>query len=305
MKKYLALTLAILLALSALTACGGKKDDADQTPDQTVTDTPETDTPDEGTDTAGTIGEDDKEDADTSDKTPDAETPDESEPDGSEIPAEPDGTETPEAPVPNTPAETPSVTPSTPSAGTTTTEPSTPAGGDITISRPDGSAPAIDQPAAMPDEGVDGSASEPTYVEPDADLSKIVDAIYEKVDPGYSVGTVGVDLKDDYRLGFYTGLKDGSVLTAAVASEPMISSQAFSLVVARVADGKDAKQVAKDMLAGVNPAKWVCVSADDMTAAVSGNIVMLIMVNEYDDGTPSISFAKAFVDLYGGETVTK
>ena len=305
MKKYLALTLAILLALSALTACGGKTDDTDNSADQTVTDTPETDTPEEGTDTAG------KDDKDTEDKTPDAETPeapDKTEPDGSETPAEPDGTETPEAPVPNTPAETPAVTPSTPSTpstGTTTPEPSTPAGGDIVISRPDGNAPAIDQPATMPDEGVDGSASEPTYVEPDADLSKIVDAIYEKVDPGYSVGTVGVDLKDDYRLGFYTGLTDGSVLTAAVASEPMISSQAFSLVVARVADGKDAKQVAKDMLAGVNPAKWVCVSADDMTAAVSGNIVMLIMVNEYDDDIDSIRFAKAFVDLYGGETVTK
>ncbi len=166
----------------------------------------------------------------------------------------------------------------------------------------------------MPDDGLDdsfggvdgGSSGEPRYVEPDEELSKVIDAIYGKVDPGYSsLGTVGVDIEDSYRLTFYTGLTDASLLTAAVASEPMISSQAFSLVVARVADGKDAKQVAKDMLAGVNPAKWVCVSADDMTAAYSGDIVMLIMVNEYDDDIDSLSFAKAFVDLYGGETVTK
>ena len=218
MKKYLALTLAVLLALSALTACGGKKDDTDKTPDQTVTDTPET-------------------------GAPDTDTPD-----------------------------TPDADPDEPAA------------------RPD------EEPGADDDFGADA-------VEPDGALSDIVDAIYEKADPGYALGTIGVDLTDEYLLSYYTGLTDGSVLTAAVASEPMISSQAFSLVVARVADGQDAKSVAKDMLAGVNPAKWICVSADDMTAAVSGDIVLLVMVNEYDGDIASADFANAFVDLYGGELV--
>lgn len=234
MKKYLALTLAILLALSALTACGGKKDDADKTPDQTVTDTPETGAPD----------------TDTPD-TPDAGTPD----------ADPDE---------------PDADPDEPAA------------------KPD------EEPGADDDFGADAGAD---AVEPDDALSDIVDAIYEKADPGYALGTVGVDLADEYFLSYYTGLTDGSVLTAAVASEPMISSQAFSLVVARVADGQDAKAVAGDMLAGVNPAKWICVSADDMTAAVSGDIVLLVMVNEYDGDIASADFANAFVDLYGGELV--
>ena len=227
MKKYLALTLAILLALSALTACGGKKDDPDKTPDQTVTDTPETGAPDTDTDT-----------------------------------------------------------PDTPDAGTPDADPDEPA------AKPD------EEPGADDDFGADDGAD---AVEPDAELSDIVDAIYEKADPGYALGTVGVDLADEYFLSYYTGLTDGSVLTAAVASEPMISSQAFSLVVARVADGQDAKTVASDMLAGVNPAKWICVSADDMTAAVSGDIVLLVMVNEYDGDIASADFANAFVDLYGGE----
>ena len=229
MKKYLALTLAILLALSALTACGGKKDDTDKTPDQTVTDTPETGAPDTDTDT------------------PDTDTPD-----------------------------TPDADPDEPAA------------------RPD------EEPGADDDFSADDGAD---AVEPDGALSDIVDAIYEKADPGYALGTIGVDLTDEYLLSYYTGLTDGSVLTAAVASEPMISSQAFSLIVARVADGQDAKSVAKDMLAGVNPAKWICVSADDMTAAVSGDIVLLVMVNEYDDDIASADFANAFVDLYGGELV--
>lgn len=222
MKKYLALTLAVLLALSALTACGGKKDDTDKTPDQTVTDTPETGAPD---------------------------------------------TDTPDAPD---------------------ADPDEPA------ARPD------EEPGTDDDFGADDGAD---AVEPDDALSDIVDAIYEKADPGYALGTVGVDLTDEYLLSYYTGLTDGSVLTAAVASEPMISSQAFSLVVARVADGQDAKSVAKDMLAGVDPAKWICVSADDMTAAVSGDIVLLVMVNEYDGDIASADFANAFVDLYGGELV--
>lgn len=228
MKKYLALTLAILLALGALTACGGKKDDPDKTPDQTVTDTPETGAPDTDTDTPDT---------------PDAD--------------------------PDEPAAKPDEEP----------------GADDDFGADDGA-----------DDGADA-------VEPDTELSDIVDAIYEKADPGYALGTIGVDLTDEYLLSYYTGLTDGSVLTAAVASEPMISSQAFSLVVARVADGQDAKTVASDMLAGVNPAKWICVSADDMTAAVSGDIVLLVMVNEYDGDIASADFANAFVDLYGGELV--
>ena len=43
---------------------------------------------------------------------------------------------------------------------------------------------------------------------------------------------------------YYTGLADGTKVSAAAVSEPMIGSIAFSLVVLRVNEGEDAKAVA-------------------------------------------------------------
>lgn len=261
MKKFLALTLALLLALSLLTACGGK----DDTADDTIT-------------TPGTAGTDDPEneldtpDADADDEVADT-LPDAGEPDGSEIPAEPD-------------METPAGTP------------------DESIDAP------IDAPATMPDDGMDDFDDEPYYgdgfVEPDAELCEILDAIYGASDPGYgSLETVGVDLNDAYRVSYYTGLSDSAVFDAVIASEPMMSSQAYSMVIARVAEGQDAEAVAREIMNSVNTAKWVCVSADDMSACVSGQIVMFVMVDEYNTEIHSAQFAEAFNTLYSGTSVSK
>lgn len=98
----------------------------------------------------------------------------------------------------------------------------------------------------------------------------------------------------------YTGLEDASRITDAAVFEPMIGSIAFSLVMVRVAPGQDSKAVAEDMKAGIDPAKWICVSADDMMAAGYGDVVMLIMLSSSLDMTAQ-SFVDAFAAVAGGE----
>ena len=160
-----------------------------------------------------------------------------------------------------------------------------------------------DQPATPPEgEGsIDDSSAavEPVEpVEPDADLSALVDSIYASVDPGIMVATSGVDLSQASWLRYYTGLEDASDLEAAVASEAMIGSQAYSLVLVRVKDGVDAAEVANQMAAGIDPAKWVCAQADDIQVGAAGNIAMLIMVDSSLDVSAS-AIADAFVTASG------
>ena len=99
-------------------------------------------------------------------------------------------------------------------------------------------------------------------------------------------GVIPVDLTDSsedglWALKSYTGLDDAAKITEAAAFEPMMGSLAFSLVLVRVADGADSKAVAESMHSGIDPRKWICVGADDLRVAGAGDVVMLIMVNNF------------------------
>ena len=59
-----------------------------------------------------------------------------------------------------------------------------------------------------------------------------------------------------------------------------MSSQAYSLVIAKVQSGIDADKVAKEMSEKVDTRKWICVEAEKLYATSSGDIVFLVMTNE-------------------------
>ena len=98
---------------------------------------------------------------------------------------------------------------------------------------------------------------------------------------------------------YYTGLSDASALSGAVVSESMMGSQAYSLVLARVNDPAKAEETARAILDGVNPAKWICVQADDLDAAVSGDLVLFVMIGSQFD-LPAADLIGAFKTLCGG-----
>lgn len=133
---------------------------------------------------------------------------------------------------------------------------------------------------------------------PDAELSGLVDSIYAEYEVPIMTVVTAVDVNDSTWIKPYTGLDDGSQLDAAVVSESAIGSQAYSLVLVRVADGVDAAQVADQMAAGIDPRKWVCVAADDIMVGSAGNIAMLVMVDSQLDISAQ-SIADAFVKVEG------
>ena len=107
---------------------------------------------------------------------------------------------------------------------------------------------------------------------PSGSPSDIIDKIYAKKTVELPLGTTELDL-----------------------------SEAYSLVVVRVKKSKDAAAVADEMLSGINPAKWICVEADDVRVAAYDDLVMLIMVSSsFEETVTGKEIVSAFKKVCGG-----
>ena len=67
-----------------------------------------------------------------------------------------------------------------------------------------------------------------------------------------------------------------------LASEPMMGSQAYSVVLVKMKDGADIEDAKQKILDNVDPRKWICVEVpkEDVIVKNRGNIIILIMVND-------------------------
>ena len=95
-------------------------------------------------------------------------------------------------------------------------------------------------------------------------------------------------------------IKCGAKLADGAVYEPMMGSQAFSLVLVRVANAADAESVAREMKQNIKPRKWICVEADQIKVAGYGDVVMFIMLDS-QLGKTAQSYVDAFQKVCGGE----
>lgn len=163
---------------------------------------------------------------------------------------------------------------------------------------------ASSQPATTETGGEPGmeepGAEQPA--EPDADLTKLLDGMYAAQDPGLGLMTTAIDLNDATWLKYYTGMERADGVDAAIASEAMISAQAYSVILLRAAEGTDAAALAEQLLNSVDPMKWICAQADDVRAVASGSYAMVAMLDSaYADSITSEQLAAAFLQAVGGE----
>lgn len=118
-------------------------------------------------------------------------------------------------------------------------------------------------------------------IEKAEDLSTLINEIYKGKEENLPrLNTQIVDVNDANAIKYTTGLENGNDLQFVAVSEPMMSSQAYSLVLAKVKDGVDASNIAKTMSEQIDTRKWICVSAEKLYATSSGDVVCLVMSNE-------------------------
>ena len=113
-------------------------------------------------------------------------------------------------------------------------------------------------------------------------------------------GCIPVDLTDADSVKYFTGLQSSEKLTDLAVYESMLGAQAFSLILARVADAGDAEAVAKEMTDSIDTRKWICVGADEKIVAGYSDTVMLIMLDS-QLGLSAQSYVDAFKSVCGGE----
>ena len=136
-------------------------------------------------------------------------------------------------------------------------------------------------------------------------MEEYVGKIIEENPVEFMGGVIPIDLTDTsedglWMLKSYTGLDSAEKITDAAAYEPMTGSQAFSLVMVRVADAGEAKKIAQQMKDNIDPRKWICVGADDIKVAGYGDTVMFIMLDS-NLGMKAQSFVDGFAKICGGE----
>ncbi len=134
------------------------------------------------------------------------------------------------------------------------------------------------------------------------ELQSIIEKIYEIKSPEFMVGDAPVDLNDPDSVKYFTGLSDSSKIKEVAVSEPMMGSQAYSLVLVKLNQQEDAETVANEMLQGIDQRKWICVEADDLKVVAQGDVVMLIMVSStFEDALTSQDIVDAFQEVRQAE----
>ena len=77
---------------------------------------------------------------------------------------------------------------------------------------------------------------------------------------------------------YYLG-KEGFNYKEALAADPMMTSQAFSLVLIRTENAEEAAKISEEIVKVVDPRKWLCVGVeeDEIKSAYVNDLVILIM----------------------------
>ena len=283
MKQKLALLLAALLITSAAAYGCAKKDIPDPNPDTNITSPSEDGKNDQnqenGKDQAdGKTDEAEKDDKPATDAGNKDDTKPEVKPETKPEtkPNKPSDTEQPE--MPEVPA---------PDAGLPETKPE---------AKPE------TKPEAKPETKPDNAGSNDASVDLSGKTAaEIISMIYEKKPVDLRLATDTLDLSDADAVEVNAGLSSTDGIKEIAVSEPMMGSQAYSMVLVRVSDSANAASVAQTMKDNINPRKWICVEADDIKAASKGDLALFFMVDSaFADTVTASEIMEAFKSVCGG-----
>ena len=96
--------------------------------------------------------------------------------------------------------------------------------------------------------------------------------------------------KDNFEYYAFTAMPDG---VEAIDADALINAVPHSVVLMRAQDAETAKQLAADVEANLNPAKWVCVEAEKTAVLVHNCTVLLVMSLERRDRRPHRQLQRA------------
>lgn len=119
----------------------------------------------------------------------------------------------------------------------------------------------------------------------DGSLEEIMNNLNEYVYEGVAddqkpmLGNINVSTDMQDNIEYYIGTRDIEY-EEILASEPMMGSIAYSVVLVRMKEGADIEKAKEAILENVDPRKWICVEVprEDVIVKNRGNVIALIMV---------------------------
>lgn len=141
-------------------------------------------------------------------------------------------------------------------------------------------------------------------LETESDINSMLNTIINNnKDNLPSLETMTMEIDDD-TVNLYTGLTSSKDIDLLIVTEPMMSSQAFSMVAVKVKDGSNIENIKKEMLDNINTSKWICVTAEKVYVTNNGNTIFLVMADTEWANIIYNSF-KDYVDGNIGKTLEK
>ncbi|MCI7789203.1 MAG: hypothetical protein MR531_00235 [Lachnospiraceae bacterium] len=118
------------------------------------------------------------------------------------------------------------------------------------------------------------------HLENAEEVSAFFDEMYANIPTDQipsAITTTELDLQDADVVSYNTGLTDVSQIAGISISESMIGSVAYSVVYIRTQEGADVEQIRQNLMDNVNPAKWICVTAEKQIAGRFGDDIFFVM----------------------------
>lgn len=138
------------------------------------------------------------------------------------------------------------------------------------------------------------------------DLKAMVDTIYNDANVELpSLETRKIDLANNSDMvSSYTFLSNNDSVEELVVSEPLMSSQAYSLVALKLKNNANVEQVKQEIYDNVNMRKWICVSAEKLYITNHNNVIFYVMASE-DWAKPVYDSFKKYVNNEVGKELEK
>lgn len=113
-----------------------------------------------------------------------------------------------------------------------------------------------------------------------SDIKSMLKTIYNNLgDTIPSLETEEVSLSDKDLVKSLTGLDNTDDIKTLVTSEPLMNAQALEVAVLKTTENANVEKMMQTMQENINMNKWICVSADKMYLASSGDVIFMVMAD--------------------------
>lgn len=112
------------------------------------------------------------------------------------------------------------------------------------------------------------------------DIKNMLKTIYNNLGDNIpSLDTDEISTDDTEMVKSLTGLETTDMIDSIVVSQPMMNAQALEVAVIKTRENANINNMMDEIKNNVNMNRWICVSADKLYIASSGDVIFMVMAD--------------------------